>query len=439
MRQAWDRYVEFHTRAPFKFRYIAIIGIAAFPIYGLVWTYIFPQPYENFTLRIAGSILCAGLLSDPYWRGPLRRYFLVYCYVALMLCLPAFFTFMLLMNGANPVWLMSMMAAILFVLLLYDVFNAFVVTVLGSALGLMAFWTIEGLQPVPMAYVASLPIYLFSIAAFLFLSYGERRVAEEQLQAASLLASKIAHEMRTPLLGIALDAEQVRRDLSDLAEVAEPRAFEQGSTHEACHPDVVQMDKALVRICKHTLNANLVIDMLLTTVTQSRFDEKALDVVALQDVVEQALERFHFQDDERQPVRLYAEAPGSIRGPEVMLVHVVFNLLKNSLRAISGRPDGRIDLHISENATTCYLRCRDNGRGIDPEVLPLIFMPFMTGGRFMHGTGVGLPFCKFVVEAIGGRISCVSAPSCGTEFVLAIPRARGDEVPVAGTPSHGPP
>jgi len=435
MLQGWERYVEFHTRAPFKFRYIAIIGVAAFPIYGLVWTYVFPQPYENWTLRVVGSILCAGLLTDPLWRGTRRRAFLVYCYVALMLCLPAFFTFMLLMNEANPVWLMSMMAAILFVLLLYDVLNAFVVTILGSVIGLVAFWAVAGLQPVPAAYIASVPIYLFSITAFLFLSYGERRVAEEQLQAASLLASKIAHEMRTPLLGISLDAERVRQDIHELAAVATLRTTESNPTAVVEVPDVDQMDKALARIRQHTLNANLVIDMLLTTVTHSRFEDSDLHLISLPQVVEGALERFHFQDEERERVDFQVDAPALIRGPEVLLVHVVFNLLKNSLRAISGLADGRIELRVSEDASTSYLRCRDNGRGIDPEVLPLIFMPFMTGGRSMHGTGVGLPFCRFVVQGIGGTISCESRPPRGAEFVLAIPRAKADEAAVTAPSS----
>lgn len=436
MRQAWERYVEFHTRAPFKFRYIAMIGIVAFPIYGLIWSYVFPQPYENWTLRLIGAVLCAGLLTDQLWRGPWRRAFLLYCYFALMLCLPAFFTFMLLMNDANPVWLMSLMAAILFVLLLYDVFNAFIVTTLGSLVGLAAFWATDGLQPVPVAYVASLPIYLFSIAAFLFLSYGERRVAQEQLQAASLLASKIAHEMRTPLLGVSLDTERLRLDFEELARIVEWAQAHGWPGPKVDERALRQMDAALIRIGKHTMNANLVIDMLLTTVTQNRFDDNALTIVSLTDVVEEALERFHFQDDERGRVRLHLEAPALVRGPEVLLVHVVFNLLKNSLRAISARDDGLIEIFITEDANRSYLRCRDNGRGIDRDVLPLIFMPFVTGGRFMHGTGVGLPFCKFVVEGIGGTISCVSSPTNGTEFVLSIPRAYDGATTVA--PSQGP-
>lgn len=158
----WAGYVEYHALASFKIRAAAIIGVAAHPIYYGLWAYVFPQPYESAVLRSIGVVLCSAMALGRYWPAVLKRFYFPFCYLSIMYCLPVFFTAMLLLNEASSVWLMSTMASFVFVVLLYDVRNAIVVGMIGSALGVMLFWFIAGVQMPPDAYLASYPIFFAS-------------------------------------------------------------------------------------------------------------------------------------------------------------------------------------------------------------------------------------------------------------------------------------
>ena len=56
----------------------------------------------------------------------------------------------------------------------------------------------------------------------------------------------------------------------------------------------------------------------------------------------------------------------------------------------------------------------------DEELPPYIFDDFFTSDK-KGGTGLGLPFCKRVMEAFGGDITCESVEGEGVEFCLRFP------------------
>lgn len=71
------------------------------------------------------------------------------------------------------------------------------------------------------------------------------------------------------------------------------------------------------------------------------------------------------------------------------------------------------------------VRVEDKGMGIDGEDLPHIFEPFYRGraakSAQIRGTGLGLSLAKRITEAMGGRLSVVSAPGKGSAFTLHFP------------------
>jgi len=77
---------------------------------------------------------------------------------------------------------------------------------------------------------------------------------------------------------------------------------------------------------------------------------------------------------------------------------------------------------------------QDDGPGIPPELLPVIFDRFARGdpsrSRSTGGTGLGLAICRAVVEAHGGTIAATSAPGGGATFTIRMPLAR----PIAPEP-----
>ncbi|MEM9701053.1 MAG: ATP-binding protein, partial [Planctomycetota bacterium] len=76
---------------------------------------------------------------------------------------------------------------------------------------------------------------------------------------------------------------------------------------------------------------------------------------------------------------------------------------------------------------TVEVSVKDTGAGIPREALPKIFEPFYStktlGDEAGGGTGLGLPLCRDVIEAHGGRIRVDSAVGHGTCFTLKFPRA----------------
>lgn len=421
-RELWRSYVQFHTRSPIKLQLAGLIGALTFPVYYIVWAYIYPQTFESFGLRATGTALCIGLALRPFWPAALTRLYLPFAYVTFMLCLPSFFTLMLLLNEANTIWLMSAMAALVFVMLLYDIANAVLVCALGSALGIVTFLMLDWSAVIPSPYWASLPVNAFLIAAIALYSYAERPVSYEQLTAARTLASNIAHEMRTPLLGIRLDSERLSADVSAL-ESAARWAYSNGWDVGPKLTDrrISQMHMALARITEHTRAANLVIEMLLANASQDRRMTDEYTVYALDNVIDDALSRYHFREGERALVRVSGDRDVTFWGSDVLMVHVLFNLLKNSLTAIGTKKAGAIDIVVHNLGDCTQLEVRDTGEGIAPDLLHCIFLPFISSARRMEGSGMGLAFCKRVIESFGGTISCSSKPGEGSIFTITLP------------------
>jgi two-component system NtrC family sensor kinase len=111
------------------------------------------------------------------------------------------------------------------------------------------------------------------------------------------------------------------------------------------------------------------------------------------------------------------------------LLRIVYdNLLANAVKY--GRDGGRIALDARNGAGSYRLSVWNEGPGIPPEKLPMLFAKF---GRLdtpeyagKKGTGLGLFICKEIVEKHGGRIWAESEPGQWTRFTFTIPSPAGD-------------
>jgi signal transduction histidine kinase len=99
------------------------------------------------------------------------------------------------------------------------------------------------------------------------------------------------------------------------------------------------------------------------------------------------------------------------------LKQVFLNLLMNAVHAMPSGGEVTILAEIRENRA--YIEVRDNGVGMNDEVLNRIFEPFYTTRR--EGTGLGLAIVRKIVEQHGGSIEATSAPGHGTCFTLSWP------------------
>ena len=112
------------------------------------------------------------------------------------------------------------------------------------------------------------------------------------------------------------------------------------------------------------------------------------------------------------------------------LVHVLINLVKNSIEAMKGNDllnkktreltieTGRID------DGSDYIRITDNGCGIPAENLEKIFSPFFTTKQ--EGNGFGLSEVHRCVQVLGGEVSVESTLGEGTRFTICLPQQGSD-------------
>ena len=105
---------------------------------------------------------------------------------------------------------------------------------------------------------------------------------------------------------------------------------------------------------------------------------------------------------------------------------VVLNLLVNARQAMPS--GGQILVRLAHDAAagTVDLTIRDSGSGIPTDKLPRIFDRFYTtkqgpDASGKGGTGLGLAFCRDVIEAHHGRIRVESTVGRGTAFILKLP------------------
>ncbi len=109
---------------------------------------------------------------------------------------------------------------------------------------------------------------------------------------------------------------------------------------------------------------------------------------------------------------------------EILLGFLFQNLLQNACKY--GRVGVPVHVHASAKriAEAWEFAIKDNGRGISPQRLSSIFEPYVRGdnvGADEPGSGIGLNFCRTIIEWHNGRIWAESGPEPGSVFKFTIP------------------
>ncbi|HET7400564.1 MAG TPA: ATP-binding protein, partial [Usitatibacter sp.] len=116
-----------------------------------------------------------------------------------------------------------------------------------------------------------------------------------------------------------------------------------------------------------------------------------------------------------------------VDGDPVRLAQILSNLLNNAAKYTP--EGGRVRIAVEADATTASISVTDNGVGIDPADLPLLFEMFRRGDpsrrRDQTGLGIGLALAQRLAGMHGGHIEARSeGPGRGSSFTLHLPLAR---------------
>ena len=423
-KKSFDFFRKDYERNEFTIDISRYVGFWAHPLYYLIWTAILPQPYESPLLRFASAITFIPLFFYKSYPSSFKPWINLYWYLWLTLTLPIVFTFLTLMNNLSGMWLVcETMMILVFIIFVPNYFLMTFLMVFGISVAYAGFVFSTGTHLVLTTEVIEymLPIPMAILLALLF-SYTTKRgaMAQEKNRALQSLAGSIAHEMRNPL-------GQIRHCLTSIKKLLPPFHTEQltqsikKASLNRLYQNVAHGQMAVKRGIQ-------VIDMVLGEIREKPITTDSYTYLSASRITRKALDEYGYDSDsERNRINFDTRESFIFHIDETLFLFVLFNLLKNALYYFRNHTDSEIRIKLKTGKEYNYLFFRDTGPGIAKEELPHIFDSFHTKGK-QGGTGLGLAYCKRIMKAFGGNITCDSEKGKYTEFTLAFPVVSNNDL-----------
>lgn len=221
----------------------------------------------------------------------------------------------------------------------------------------------------------------------------------ERLAALGEMAAGVAHELRNPLSSI-----------KGLALLLKSKFTDSSSDREAADILVREVERL-----------NRSIGELLDYARPNRL-EKAK--VSLNEIVGKAITLLRVDADATgiEIVTKYCPPPDLVHADQDKLSQVFLNLLLNAIQAM--KSGGTLRVTTVREPAQLLCRIEDSGCGIEAELLPRIFDPYVTTKS--GGTGLGLAMSVKIIEEHGGRIDISSTPGIGTTVSIFLPLLQED-------------
>jgi len=250
-------------------------------------------------------------------------------------------------------------------------------------------------------------------------------VRGEQLASVGFLAAGVAHEINNPLASIAWCAESLESRLHEtLHGDTESLTAEQQAEIEI-------LRKYLRRIQDEAFRCKGITERLLDF---SRLGDVPRQNTNLAELIQGVIDMVKHLGKYRNKHIEFDEAEHVIAAVNVQeLKQVVLNLVTNSLDSLD--PGGTVWVTLKKAGQFAELVVRDNGCGMNDEVLRHLFEPFFTRRRDGSGTGLGLSITYRIITDHGGTIEPASdGPGKGSRMRVLLPLVARD---VARTERQG--
>lgn len=226
--------------------------------------------------------------------------------------------------------------------------------------------------------------------------FEQEKQRNERLRIMGEMAANIAHEVRNPLGSIELYASLLARDLEQ-------------------EPDKKRLTTSIIKGVR-TINA--VISNTLLFAKEIKINPSKHVLVDIVDEVVLYLQ--HIIRDKKVRVINKLDEEHIVFCDEDMYKQVIMNLIGNAVDAVNIGGEITVTSEMTEKETILHIR--DNGCGIDEDMLSRLFMPFQTTKA--KGTGLGLSISYKIIKAHGGDITAESNSIDYTMFTVTLPSAE---------------
>ncbi len=220
------------------------------------------------------------------------------------------------------------------------------------------------------------------------------------------LTSAIAHQVKQPLVGVAINADAALHWLDNSP------------------PNLDEARLALARIGRDARRAAKIVDAIRALFAAGACER---DLIDIGEAVREATTSLRAQLREHGITLTCALDPAAplVCGNLVQIEQCLCNLILNAIEAMDKAPDGQRDLEVSlglDAAGDVLLEVADSGPGVDPDQVDRLFDAFFTTKP--AGMGLGLWVCRAIAELHGGALTCVAGRAQGARFQLRLPSAQ---------------
>ncbi|MBI5406307.1 MAG: sensor histidine kinase [Nitrospirae bacterium] len=247
----------------------------------------------------------------------------------------------------------------------------------------------------------------------------QRLLNSERLSALSQFSSTFAHDLRNPIIAVKKTIEMLK----------DSYPFSQDDTIKGIYCDLISTCGLLLGLVNDVLDVHQVSYRDLPLLYSS---------FSLKQALEEVIRLLHIEaEDKKVHVDMIEESEDDVQmeGDRRRIQRVFINLLSNALRYSPAMSTIRISFKTSSapvSSETNHLlqfKIEDEGPGIPPEDLSKIFDLFYNSDKsgIKPGTGLGLYFCKVVVEAHDGRIWAGNRTNGGAAFFVEMPLVRREK------------
>ena len=247
-------------------------------------------------------------------------------------------------------------------------------------------------------------------------------IESERVQALTLLAASVAHEIGNPLNALHIHLQLMEREVKKLKGAAanEKSTARSRAKNLSVEVDAAEVGKKLEQYLDVAKGEIHRLDYIVTQFLGAiRPSPLQLKMASLNEIVEQTLDLLR-PEIENRGIAIKSKLARALTATPIdatQLQQVLVNLVKNAAQAMT--TGGTLTMQTGENNDGVWVSVTDTGGGIPQEQLNRIFEPFYTTKK--KGTGLGLMIVQRIVRAHNGRIELESHVGKGTTFRVWLP------------------
>jgi PAS domain S-box-containing protein len=252
-------------------------------------------------------------------------------------------------------------------------------------------------------------------------------IESERIQALTLLAASVAHEIGNPLNALHIHLQLMERELKRLKQSSAGFSRATLATPKRSRPPAFRPGADTAEIAGKLENYLSVakgeiarLDYIVTQFLQAiRPTPPQKKLVSLNDIARQTIELLQPEIENRGQTiedKLGRQLPSAPLDP-AQIKQVLVNLVKNAMQAMS--KGGVLTVQTGSGADGVWISIADTGCGIPQDQLNRIFEPFFTTKK--KGSGLGLMIVQRIVREHGGLIKIESHVGQGTTFRIWLP------------------